>query len=337
MGDSEAWTAGNAAVRPRREITPWEPLPQPADHTSTYSSAYQAWPLPPRQKAKKPKDERPMSAARFDTRSTMQDSFQNWSGINQRSVSCRPTSAYQANSWMQPISTTHREAFQSWSVPKRTPFRPAQARDAPSGGPTGRSTQQDSFQPFASFVRTQSAQPKEKRLDEFPFEGTTTSRTSYQPWPVQPTIHRGKKPAENQSFMGGEQPFPNSTYRDMFREIKIPSGAASQLGLQVVGGKFHPMIPRGTKPPASKKLMMTTASDKQTSLDVVVVVADEHGKRGKKVAEFEVDGIAPARAGVPQIEVTFVLSNDHSLRVSALDHQGNRSRSLTVKEKVRLS
>ena len=42
------------------------------------------------------------------------------------------------------------------------------------------------------------------------------------------------EPVTIADFMGGEQPFPNSTYRDMFREIKIPSGAASQLGLQVV-------------------------------------------------------------------------------------------------------
>ena len=44
----------------------------------------------------------------------------------------------------------------------------------------------------------------------------------------------------------------------------------------------------------------------------------------------------PARAGVPQVEVTFVLSNDQSLRVSAVDVQGQRTRALSVKEKVRL-
>jgi len=279
-----------------------------------------------------------MSAARFDTRSTMQDSFQNWAGRNVRAVSCRPTSAYESKNWMQPISTTHREAFQSWSMPKRTAFRPRQERAPPEPTPTGRSTMQDSFQPFLTFVRTQSAAPVEKTIEPTVFDGTTTSRSSYLPWPM-PANNRGKKPAEANPWMGGnDAPFPNSTYRDMFREIKIPSGAMHQLGLQVVGGKFYPMLARGTKPPATKRVMMTTTMEKQTSLDVVVIItSDDQGKRGRKVGEFTLDGITPSRAGVPQVEVTFVLSNDNSLRVSALDKQGNRTRSLTVKEKIRLS
>ena len=57
---------------------------------------------------------------------------------------------------------------------------------------------------------------------------------------------------------------------------------------------------------------------------------------GRILGEFELDGIAAARAGVPQIEVNFVLSNDNSLRVSAMDVQGNRHRALSVKERVRL-
>jgi len=341
MGDSEPWAAGNAAMsaHARREMTPWEPLPQQSDHSSTYSSHFQAWPLPPRNRSQKPQDERPMSAARFETRSTMQDSFQNWSGRNTRAISCRPTSAYESKDWMQPLSTTSREAFQSWGVPKRTAFRPRSEREAPEFTPTGRSTSQDSYQPFMSFVRTKSAAPVEKPLDVTTFDGTTTSRSSYLPWPM-PANNRGKKPVEANPWHGGGQqgPFPNSTYRDMFREIKIPTGAMHQLGLQVVGGKFYPMLARGTKPPATEKVMMTTTMDKQSSLDVVVIItSDEQGKRGRKVGEFELDGITPSKAGVPQVEVSFVLSNDNSLRVSAVDNQGNRARSLTVKEKIRLS
>ena len=69
--DNEPWLAGPTAQsqRVRKEIQVWEPLPQPSDNTSTYSSHYQKWPLPRGNKAVKPKDERPMSATRFDTRS----------------------------------------------------------------------------------------------------------------------------------------------------------------------------------------------------------------------------------------------------------------------------
>ena len=281
-----------------------------------------------------------MSATPFDTRSTMQDSFQDFTGRNVRSVSCRPTSAYEAKVWNQPISTTHRESFQQWGTIKRTAFRPQQARQAPDPTPTGRSTAQDSFQPFLNFVRTQSMAPKEKPFDgqAVAFEGTTTSRSSYLPWPVA-NQKRGKKPAEANPWMDSKAggPIPNSTYRDMFREIRIPTGASSSLGLQVVGGKFFPVIGRGTKPPATKKVMMTTAADRQDSLDIVIVLtSDEQGKRGKKVGEFTLSGITPSKAGVPQVEVSFVLSNDNSLRVSAVDNQGNRARSLTVQEKIRL-
>ena len=339
---SVPWAAGQgaAAEHARREIQVWAPLPQQSDMSSTYSQHFQAWPIVSRPKSHKPKDERPTSAHPFDTKSTMQDSFQNWSGIGTRTVSCRPTSAYEAKVWNQPISTTHREAFQQWGAIKRQPFRPQQQRVAADDTPTGRSTAQDSYQPFMSFVRMQSAKPEEKRVESnHRFEGTTTSRAAYLPWPVTQQ-KRGRRPAEAPGWMdskAGGTPFPNSTYRDMFREIKIPTGASSALGLQVVGGKFYQVLPRGTKPPATKKVLMTTASDRQSSLDIVVVVtSDEAGKRGRKVGEFELDGIAPNKAGVPQIEVSFNLSTDNSLRVSAVDNQGNRARSLTVKEKIRL-
>lgn len=333
----EGWAAGSQAQqrRVRKEITPWEALPQAADLTSTYASHYQKWPMPPRNRAIKPQDERPASAARFDTRSTMQDSFQNWSGRH-AGKSCRPQSAYEPKDWMQPISTTHREAFQSWGAPKRGAFRPKQAREPPAATPTGRSTAQDSFQPIMHFVPTKSAQPAEKKLDVTAFEGTTTSRMSYQAWPVQ-ARRGGRKPVENMIMGGDTGPFPNSTYRDMFREISIPSTSKCAVGIQVVGGKFYTMLPRGTRPPASKKVLMTTTTDKQTSLDVVIVqTSDEAMKHGKVVGEFELDGIAPSRAGVPQVEVSFVYSNDNSLRVSAIDVQGQRTRALSVKEKIRL-
>ena len=69
---------------------------------------------------------------------------------------------------------------------------------------------------------------------------------------------------------------------------------------------------------------------------VIVITPDEQQRQGKVLGEFELDGITPSRAGVPQVEVSFVLSTDNSLRVSAVDLQGNRSRALSVKERVRL-
>jgi len=197
---------------------------------------------------------------------------------------------------------------------------------------------QDSFQPFAHFVRTKSAQPVERRIDHStPFDGTTTSRASYQQWPIPPRHVRVKN--DSASWAGGDTKsgMPQSTYRDMFREIKIPRGAGAAVGVQVVGGKFHEMIPRGTRAPATKRMTMTTTVDKQMSMDIVIILAsDGQGRKGRNLGEFELDGIAPARAGVPQVVVTFAISSDQTLRVSAVDQQGQRTRALTVRERIQL-
>jgi len=124
----------------------------------------------------------------------------------------------------------------------------------------------------------------------------------------------------------------------MFREIKMPVGQASALGLQVVGGKFFTMMTRGTAPPANKKCMMTTTQDGQTSMDIVVILSEsEQNRKGKILGEFTLDGITPGSKGAPQVEVTFNYDTSNTLRVTANDLQGNRARALTVTEKVRLT
>jgi len=123
----------------------------------------------------------------------------------------------------------------------------------------------------------------------------------------------------------------------MFREIQIAPASQAAVGVQVVGGKFYTMIPRGTRPPSSKKVLMTTTVNRQSSMDIVIVqTSDRQEKSGAILGEFTLDGIVPSSAGVAQVEVTFVYSTDHSLRVSANDVQGNRTRALSVKNKVML-
>jgi len=332
-GADQPWECGQQAVAAHhtKEITPWEPLPQAGDNQSTYSAHYQRWPATNRQSIR-PKDERPMTAYRFETRSTMQDSYQNVWG-NHMPKSCRPKSAYEPKDWMQPISTTAREAYQRWSVPKQQAIRPKSSADPIVNTATGRSTMQDSYQPVAFFVPSKSARPAEQRLDETTFDGTTTSRASYQAWPIPPKYVRVKQQAGG--WEGQNQPMPNTTYRDMFREIRIMPAAQAAVGIQVVGGKFYPMLPRGTRPPASKKVLMTTTMNRQSNMDIVIVqTADRQEKTGTVLGEFTLDGIVPSGAGVAQVEVTFVYNTDHTLRVSANDLQGNRTRALSVKKKV---
>ena len=124
MPIGESWVAGRAAVQTHehKEMVPWAPWQQPLEHTSTYGAHFKAWPIS-RVVAQKPREDRPMSASRFDTKSTMQESYQAHSSVRQ--PSCRPNSAYAGPTpWMQTVSTTHRDAFKEWSVPKRKPFTP---------------------------------------------------------------------------------------------------------------------------------------------------------------------------------------------------------------------
>jgi len=321
--------------RLQREITPWEPQRQPVDMSSTYTSHYKAWPSRVPTKAIRPKDERPPVTAGMDTRSTQQDSYQPWNGIHAQK-SCRPNKTYEPTAFMQPISTTHREAYQKWAPMKRDSFKPQNQRDSAAPTETGRSTMQDSFQPVMGARPAISKKPQEKPYDPMPFDGSTTSRTSYQKWPIPARFVR-EKPASTENYGWGEGQFPSSTYRDTFREVKLPSGGNRALGVQVVGGNFYAMMPCGTLPPANKKVMMTTTMDNQKSVDLVVILSDDEMlRKGKVIGEFNLDGIVPCSKGVPQIEVTFNLDTSNTLRVTANDLQGNRARALTVKDKVRL-
>jgi len=334
----EPWVMGSQSMSKhmQREITPWEPQRPPADMSSTYSAHYKAWPTMRPAKGMRPVDERPPASAVFDTRSTQQDSYQPWSGRHAQ-PSCRPNKTYEPTNFMQPISTTHREAYQQWSIMKREPFRPQHNRDGAANTETGRSTAQDSFQPIYGARPAISKKPQERPTDVTPFDGTTTSRTSYQKWPIPPRFVR-EKPAATDNYGWGDGQFPSSTYRDTFREVQLPRGGNRALGVQVVGGNFYTMMPKGTSPPANKKVMMTTTLDNQKSIDLVVILSDDEMlRKGKVIGEFNLDGITPSGKGVPQIEVTFNLDTSDALRVTANDLQGNRARALTVKDRVRLN
>jgi len=182
-----------------------------------------------------------------------------------------------------------------------------------------------------------SAAPAEREREVTKFESTTTARASYLAWPM-PAKHGRKKPpvASVNIGWGNGMAVPTSSYRDMFREITLPEGAPAAIGVQVAGGAFHVMMPRGTRAPARKKLMFTTTEDQQSSIDVIVIAQGNDSHTGRKLGHFTIDGIAPTHAGLAQVEVSLNLGGDNSLRVSAVDCQGNRTRSLTVKDKIRL-
>ena len=78
------------------------------------------------------------------------------------------------------------------------------------------------------------------------------------------------------------------------------------LGIETMGGVFTKLIDRNTTIPVKKSQIFSTAADNQTSVEVNVLQGErEMAAANKSLGRFHLDGIAPARRGVPQIEVTF--------------------------------
>jgi molecular chaperone DnaK len=103
------------------------------------------------------------------------------------------------------------------------------------------------------------------------------------------------------------------------------------LGLLVVGGYFQTVIPRNTTVPTSQTHLFTTVQDNQTSVRIAVLQGEkERAIENELLGEFVLDGIRPARRGEVGIEVTFDISADGIVGVSAKDVDTGQLQSITV-------
>ena len=92
------------------------------------------------------------------------------------------------------------------------------------------------------------------------------------------------------------------------------------LSIETMGGIATRLIERNTTIPTKKSQIFSTAADNQTAVDINVVQGErQFAKDNKSLGQFRLDGIPPARRGVPQIEVTFDLDVNGILKVSAKD------------------
>jgi molecular chaperone DnaK len=103
------------------------------------------------------------------------------------------------------------------------------------------------------------------------------------------------------------------------------------LGLMVVGGYFQTVIPRNTTVPTSQTHLFTTVQENQTSVRIAVLQGEsERAIDNELLGEFILDGIRPARRGEVSIEVTFEISADGIVGVSARDVDTGQQQSITV-------
>ena len=110
------------------------------------------------------------------------------------------------------------------------------------------------------------------------------------------------------------------------------------LGIETLGGVFTKLIERNTTIPTKKSQVFSTAADNQTSVEVNVLQGErEMAAYNKSLGRFQLDGIAPARRGVPQIEVTFDIDANGIVKVSAKDKGTGKEQQITISGSTALS
>ena len=110
------------------------------------------------------------------------------------------------------------------------------------------------------------------------------------------------------------------------------------LSIETMGGIATKLIERNTTIPTKKSQVFSTAADNQTAVDINVLQGErQFAKDNKSLGQFRLDGIPPARRGVPQIEVTFDIDANGIVNVSAKDLGTGKEQHITITSGTNMS
>jgi len=114
-------------------------------------------------------------------------------------------------------------------------------------------------------------------------------------------------------------------------EILLLDVTPLSLSIETMGGVATRLIERNTTIPTKKSQIFSTAADNQTAVDINVVQGErQFAKDNKSLGQFRLDGIPPARRGIPQIEVTFDIDANGIVNVSAKDLGTGKEQHITI-------
>lgn len=122
------------------------------------------------------------------------------------------------------------------------------------------------------------------------------------------------------------------------KDILLLDVTPLSLGIETMGNVFTKLIERNTTIPTKKSQIFSTAADNQTAVDIKVLQGERQMAYDNiPLGEFRLDGIPPARRGVPQIEVTFDIDANGIVNVSAKDMGTGKSQHITLTASTNLS